>query len=92
MICLRKEKDKDIKDLIAHVIANILKIGVSVPQLKTLMRTARFNYHEIYPSAFQRLVPLLSRKDFIEGMLDLKSYYLTLKSIFGTVIQKVLEK
>ncbi len=80
------------KELVANVLANILKIGVSVPQLKTLMRAARFNYHEIYPAAFQRLVPPLSRKDFIEGLMDLKSYYMTLKFVFGTIIQKVLER
>jgi len=87
---LRKEKNEKIKGLIASIVAEILKISVNVAQLKTLLRTCRFLYSKVYPGVFEKLLHPVSRKNFEQSMVDLESYYYSLKYVFHHIIKEVL--
>lgn len=90
LVCLRKEKNEEVKAKVAGLLTKILRNSSNVSQIKSLLRTVRFNYHELYPSFFEKLISPPSRANFVQEMLDFDSYYRSIKQIFQKVIKKVL--
>ena len=92
LLSLRKERIEEIKNTIASILARILKLGVSFPQLRMLMRACQYRYHEFYPTSLKQLVSEYAKKDFIQGLIDITSYCLSLKCMFSSIIQKLVQE
>jgi len=92
MVCLRRERMEEIKIRIAEILAKIFTVSINVSQLKSLLRTVRYNYHSLYPSFFESLISSPFRKDFVDDMIDFNSYSNSIKFVFEKIIKSVLSE
>lgn len=92
MVCLRRERMEEIKVRIAEILAKIFTVSINVSQLKSLLRTVRYNYHSLYPTFFESLISSPFRKDFVDDMIDFNSYSNSIKLVFEKIIKSVLSE
>lgn len=69
---------------------NIIRVGISVSQLKGIMRICYKDYYEYYKTSIEKSISPQSLSKFIEGFSDKDSFYATLKELYNKVIIRVL--
>ncbi len=92
LMCLRKEKNVTVKKYLSSLVHNIIRVGISVAQLKGIMRICYKDYFDYYKNNIEKSISSQSLTKFVEGINDKDSFYNSLKDLYNKIILKTLQR